>query len=145
MLEVRAIAASETWALRQAILRPHQSIAEMAFPGDDAPLTRHFGAFGEAGLVGIASVYREDLPERPGLAGWRLRAMAVKPEGRMRGTGASLVGACLECARSSGGKILWCNARENAMGFYSALGFECVRGPFDIPGIGPHFLLTLPL
>lgn len=145
MIEVRSLAASETWPLRQSQLRPHQTVSEMLYPGDLDDTTRHFGAFSSPELVGIASLYRETLPERPAVLGWRLRGMAVLPNHRRSRIGATLVDACLAHARSEGGGLLWCNARENALAFYGRLGFTSLKGPFEIPGIGPHFLLILPL
>ncbi len=141
MIEVRRLTASETWPLRQSQLRPHQTVQEMRYPGDDADATRHFGAWSDAELVGIASLYQEPLPEKPAVTGWRLRGMAVLPSQRRAGVGAKLVEACLDHARREGGGLIWCNARENALAFYASLGFTSLRGPFDLPGIGPHFLL----
>jgi predicted GNAT family N-acyltransferase len=117
----------------------------MIYPGDDLSETRHFGAWQAGTLVGIASLYKEALPERPGAQGWRLRGMAVEENLRRGGTGRRLVEACIAHGKSHGGGVLWCNARENALAFYRSLGFETLRGPYDIPGIGPHFLLALPL
>ncbi len=117
----------------------------MFFPGDDGAETIHFGAWESGALVGIASLYPEALTERPARAGWRLRGMAVEPALRRQGVGAELVRSCAQHARRKNGEILWCNARENALAFYGSLGFETIRGPFDIPGIGPHFLLSLEL
>jgi GNAT superfamily N-acetyltransferase len=144
-MRLTAIEASATWPLRQSILRPHQPLSEMEYPGDEAPSTRHFGAWKDERLMGIASLYREDLCDRPRVRGWRLRGMAVVPESRRLGVGASLVQACAAHAGSEGGELLWCNAREGALAFYRRLGFETLKGPFEIPGIGTHFVLTLPL
>ena len=66
--EVRVISAGETLSLRQTVLRPGRSIAAAQFSGDDAPATRHFGAFREERLINIASLFLADLPEQPGIA-----------------------------------------------------------------------------
>lgn len=113
----------------------------MNYPGDDAPTTRHFSAWDGKGIVGIASLYQENFEGEPQASGWRLRGMAVLPTVRRAGVGAKLVDQCLAHIREQRGALLWCNAREGALSFYRALHFGTVRGPFDIPGIGPHFLL----
>src|SRR5262249_51485474 len=78
--------AAETRPLRRSVLRPHQTEAELVYPGDDAPATLHLGAFLGASLVGVASLYREPPAGESGAGDWRLRGMAVAPE--LRGTGA---------------------------------------------------------
>lgn len=143
MISILPITAAQTWPLRHAILRPHQPLSEARFPGDDDPSTQHFGAVDAGTVVGIASIFAEALPDRPGPA-WRLRGMAVHPDYRRQGLGALLVKACAEQGQRKPGEVLWCNAREVALSFYHGLGFKTLSGPFDLPGIGPHFLLVLP-
>jgi len=40
---------------------------------------------------------------------------------------------------------LWCKARQNAVGFYKACGWNVVGEAFDIPGIGQHYKMELKL
>ncbi len=143
--EVRPISAADTRPLRQAILRPHQSIHELAFHGDDAPDTLHVGAFCNEQHVGVASVLRDPPPGEVGATFWRLRAMAVLPDLQRRGCGAALLEACLAHARKHDGKTLWCNARSSAAGFYRKFGFEICSEEFELPRIGPHFVMQRPI
>ena len=147
-LEIRPLAADDTRPLRQAILRPARPWAETAWPGDHDPDTRHFGAFDDGQLVAIASLYREDRPDhagrdRGGGDGWRLRGMATAVDARGRGAGRALLAACVAHAAANGGGELWCNARTPAMGFYAGAGFERVSDQFDVPGIGPHVVMSI--
>jgi GNAT superfamily N-acetyltransferase len=142
---VRIITAAETLPLRQAVLRPGRPIAAARFPGDDAPAARHFGAFRDGQLLGIASLYLAELPEQPGVAAWQLRGMATTPEARGMGFGRALVLACIAFARDNGARVLWCNARIAAAGFYRKLGFEILGERFEIPDVGPHFRMMLRL
>ncbi len=41
-----------------------------------------------------------------------------------------------------GRRLLWCNARVVALGFYTKLGLHTEGDEFDIPGIGPHYVMT---
>jgi GNAT superfamily N-acetyltransferase len=141
--EVRAITAEATWPLRLAVLRPGRPIEAARFPGDDAPTTRHFGAFREGCLLGIASLYLAEMPEQPGLPAFQLRGMATAPEARGLGLGRALVHACNAFTRENGARLLWCNARTGAVGFYRKLEFEIIGGKFEIPDVGPHFRMVL--
>ena len=141
-MEVRPVGPDDIRPLRHSILRPGQSWEETAYPGDGDPTTLHVGAFEDARLVGIASLYREARPGAPG-GGWRLRGMATAPEVRGRGAGRALLAACVAHVAANGGGELWCNARTPAAGFYAAAGFAVVSEEFDIPGIGPHVVMSL--
>lgn len=138
-VEVRPVTAAETWPLRLAVLRPHRPLAAAQFPGDDLPTTRHFGAFRGTALLGIASLFRAEFPDHPGVPALQLRGMATAPEVRGAGFGQALVGACVAYAREQPVKLLWCNARTSALGFYGKLGWEISGSEFDVPDVGPHF------
>lgn len=142
--EVRIIAAAETWPLRLAVLRPGRPIEAAQFPGDDMSTTRHFGAFRDGSLLGIASLYLAEMPDQPGLTAYQLRGMATAPEARGFGLGRALVHACIAFTRENGGQLLWCNARTVAVEFYRKLGFAVIGGEFKIPDVGPHFRMLLP-
>ncbi|MCC4797452.1 bifunctional GNAT family N-acetyltransferase/hotdog fold thioesterase [Enterovibrio norvegicus] len=53
----------------------------------------------------------------------QIRYMAVSPDYRKRGLGALILMALESLARQEGAKRLVCNAREDAIGFYSGNGF----------------------
>jgi GNAT superfamily N-acetyltransferase len=140
-LRVAAIAAAQTRPLRQRVLRPQQRADELVFPGDDAPHTVHLGGFLGQDLVAVASAYREPPPGEDNPGAFRLRGMAVEAPLQGRGHGGVLLDAVLEHARTRGGELLWCNARVDASAFYRSRGFAVDGAAFDIPGIGPHYLM----
>lgn len=139
LIEVRTITAAETWPLRLAVLRPQRPLSAAQFPGDDLPPTKHFGAFRDNNLLGIASLFLAEMSERPGASALQLRGMATAPAVRGAGFGRALVAASVAFARESGMNLIWCNARISAVGFYRKLGWEIVGTEFDIPDVGPHF------
>jgi GNAT superfamily N-acetyltransferase len=47
-----------------------------------------------------------------------------------------------ELAAEGGPRLLWCNARLGAVGFYERLGWTVVSDVFDIPTVGPHRIMT---
>ena len=139
-IEVRPITAEETVPLRHAILRAGLARETAIFPGDEAPTSRHFGAFAEGRLVGVATIHFVPLLDRPGLPpAYQVRGMATAEGARGQGIGRALLAACVAEATRSGGQFLWCNARTPAAGFYSRHGFETTGGIFDIPTAGPHY------
>jgi len=141
---IRSVSAEELRPLRHRVLRPSQAFEETVYPGDDLPGTIHLGSFdGDrtgAGIVGIASLYREG---RGDGAGWRLRGMATDPSVRGQGHGAAVLAACIDHVAASDGGELWCNARLPAVGFYERAGFDVVSEEFDVAGIGPHVVMAL--
>lgn len=142
---IRTISAADTHVLRRRVLRPHQPPAACAFPGDDAPDTVHFGAYRGGDLVGIASVYREPMTGHDDADHWRIRGMATEQSLRRRGFGKRLLHACTEHALANGGTLAWCTARSAARNFYAAAGFRTHGPEFELPEIGPHYLMAKPL
>lgn len=139
---IRPITAVETRPLRQRVLRPHQTLEELRYPGDDARDTIHFGAFAGEVLVAIASLYKEAPRDRDEPEAWRLRGMASAPEVRGGGYGGHILEACLAHARGRGGSFIWCNARVPVADFYRRYGFRVEGGVFDVAGIGPHVYMA---
>jgi len=146
---VRVVAADVVRPLRQKVLRPHQTLADQVYAGDDAPGAAHFAAFdADDAVIGIASITPEPYPGTGGPApgDWRIRGMATDPErGRGRGAGALLLRACVDHARAAGAARVWCNARSPVRGFYEREGFAVDGEEFALPAIGPHFLMWLAL
>lgn len=137
---VGPVPAEATFALRQRVLRPHQSIAEMALAGDDDAATLHLGAADETGqIVGTLRLEPVACPWFPERAdAWQLRGMATEPRHRGRGVGAELVAVAVRHVASRGGGLLWCNARIPAEAFYAGAGFVATDHRWDDPQIGPH-------
>lgn len=145
-LEIRTITAGETLDLRQSILRAGFPRETAIFPGDDAPASRHFGAFLDQRLVGVATIHfvpRLDVPDFD--PAYQLRGMATVEEMRGQGVGSALLAACVEEAKRHGAQWIWCNARTPAAGFYKRHGFEVQGGIFDVPMAGPHCRMFRPL
>lgn len=139
---VRPITPVQVRLLRHAVLRSFEPPERIIYHGDDAPDTLHAGAFQGDELVGIASVCREGMPAGREPGGWRLRGMATLPAVRGAGHGRELLEACFAHIRAQGGTLLWCNARVVALGFYEHLGFVAEGEVFEIPPIGPHYVMT---
>jgi len=142
-VEVRLCPVEEILPLRWEILRPGFPRESAIFAGDEEPGTFHVGAFLRGDLVGVASYYREPLPEKPELPNaWQLRGMATRPDVRGSGLGRAVLELGEREARARGGAFLWCNARVVAVGFYQRHGWETLGDQFEIPTVGSHFRMV---
>ena len=131
----------EIFQVRWDVLRPNRPREVACFPGDDAPETIHVGAF-DAGErnVGCATATRVDWQGEPA---WQLRGMGIVKDLQSGGVGRSLLAELEELVRhASPIRLIWCNAREEAVGFYEKQGWAVASERFMIEDVGPHFKMT---
>lgn len=122
------------WDLRGRVLRPGKAPEMWRFPEDESATTLHLGAFTpEEALIGILTLIENE--------GMQLRGMAVAPEAQGQGVGAALLKSAHAAAAERGFPSLWCNARAVAAGFYARAGWNVEGDSFDVPGIGPHYVM----
>jgi GNAT superfamily N-acetyltransferase len=140
---IRRLQAQETYSIRQRILRPGLPIEESRFAGDDDEGTIHLGAMREGELVCVASFLREAHAKFAGAVDpYRLRGMATLEAWQGRGAGAEVIFAGFALLLERDCALLWCNAREKAVRFYERLGLSIHSERFDLPGIGPHYVMA---
>ncbi|MCB1187214.1 GNAT family N-acetyltransferase [bacterium] len=142
---VREISARETWPVRHAVLRPGQPLSSCDYDIDSMPGSFHLGVFSGEQLVTIGSFYPDPHPELDGTSQYRLRGMATLHEQQGRGLGFLLLNDALARLRKLDCDMLWCNARVSAAGYYIKFGMQRIGEEFDIPNIGPHWLMYMRL
>jgi GNAT superfamily N-acetyltransferase len=136
-LVVRPIPIELTRPLRQAVLRPHETLEYLAsHEPDDAYAV---GVFSDDQLVAVGFIGVEG--QEPGA--WRVRGMATASEARGRGAGGKVLAALLDHATSHGARRVWCSARLRARPFYERAGFAVVSEEYDVPQTGPHYVMEL--
>jgi ribosomal protein S18 acetylase RimI-like enzyme len=133
---VRRVSPERTRALRQAVLRPHEAVEQMA--SAEAKESFAVGAFDEDELVAVGLIAPDGAP-----AGWRIRGMATAPVARGAGAGTAVLDALLRHAEAAGATRIWCNARTPARAFYERAGFRVISEEFELPMIGPHVVMEL--
>jgi len=133
--EVGPVDPAVTRPLRRRVLRPHESLEELA--SHEPPGVHAVGALDGGELIAVGFVCPDGEPGE-----WRVRGMATAPEYRGRGTGAAILEALVDHARAQGATRVWCNARTPALSLYARAGFEPESEEFDIPGIGPHVVMA---
>jgi len=144
-ITIEQVDAEATYALRLQELRQGRP-AEM--DGDDAPYALHLAARLDGDeIVGVVRLHPRDCPWRPGEGSWQLRGMATDPRVRGLGVGRALVAEGLARVAARGGDLVWCDARQGAVGFYQRIGFTIVTEPYDLRPVGPHqgMLIELPI
>jgi len=137
-LTVRPVPPAQTRALRQRILRPHQTVEELA--AHEPPGAFAVGAFDGDELIAVGFVGPEGEP-----GAWRVRGMATAEHARGRGAGKAVLDALVAHAAAHGATRVWCNARTPARSFYERAGFAVTSEEFELPDIGPHVVMELRL
>ncbi len=138
-------------SLRHRILLPDQPVKAVCFDGDRDMETWHFAVFpgpetdeptGEPVCCAsfIQQMYKGNVPA------WQLRGMATEPAYQGRGLGTLLLQwgekRLAEQPEYAYVDLLWCNARAPAVKFYEKNGWALASAVFEIPTVGPHYVMT---
>jgi GNAT superfamily N-acetyltransferase len=138
---IKFITADDVLPLRNEVLREGRlTLDECRFPGDDAEGAFHLGYYVGEALACIASFHPQEYTGYPGKA-YQLRGMATTEKHRSQGLGNQLVNFAIVYMRGQKVNYCWCNARKKAAMFYKSLGFEIISPEFEVPNIGPHYVM----
>jgi len=138
---IHSAKSSEVILLRHEVLRPHQTPNECHYDMDDLHETKHWKACNPADeIIGIITLFPENLKNEKNTLGYRIRGMAISPKAQGLGVGSALLEKAIADKDLDSKGYVWCNARSTAIGFYQKNGFEIVGEPFDVPGLGEHFI-----
>ncbi len=141
MIQIRKIAAAETYPLRHAILRQNEPIEKCVYPFDTDDSTLHFGLFENQSLIGVISVFETKKELFVDRKQFQIRGMAVLENHQKKGYGAALVQHAMTYLQKEQEFLIWFNARIIALGFYEKLGFEKIGTEFEIVPIGMHYIM----
>ena len=136
------ISSKKTYPLRLEVLWQHKnSLNECSLDIDDVESTFHVGALknGELVSVGTFLVQRNEKFEEK--YQYRLRAMATSPKVRGENFGKQVIDFALVELKNREVELLWCDAREVAIGFYEKMGFKTLGDFYEVPIIGKHKLM----
>ncbi len=138
---IKFINTADLLNVRNEVLRENRlTPKECRFQGDDAEGSFHLGYFDDATLVSIATFHRQNLTDYDG-SGYQLRGMATVESHQGKGLGSRLVDFAMACLKDRQVNYVWCNARKKAVRFYQNMGFEIISEEFEIPIIGPHYVM----
>jgi GNAT superfamily N-acetyltransferase len=131
---VQRVDARELYDLRRRILRKNDPEAIVDEPRDHEPTSVHFAGLLGDRVVVSASFYPTDAPVRTNLVSYQLRFMAVDADEQGHGYGAEVLTEAEDVLRNAGAEQLWANARDTALGFYTATGWETLPDSAHISG-----------
>ena len=94
------------------------------------------GVVAGGALVAVGFVAPDGEP-----GGWRIRGMATVAAARGKGAGSAVLEALLAHAAASGATRVWCNVRTPARSLYERAGLRAASEEFELPHIGPHFVM----
>jgi ribosomal protein S18 acetylase RimI-like enzyme len=106
--------------------------------GHEPPDSFAVGAYEGDALVGVGLVGPDGGP-----GAWRIRGMATEPAARGRGAGTAVLAALVAYAAEHGATRVWCNARIGARSLYERAGLHVVSEEFEVPKIGPHYVMEM--
>ncbi len=136
---VKPIPPSATYPLRHSVLWPHIALeTDCTIDIDQREDAVHLGAFLGKKLVSICSLFEMKSEKLEHQKQYRLRAMATHPDFRNQDVGRKLVEFAIDLLREKHYDILWCDAREVALGFYSKIGFRIQGDWYEVPHVGKH-------
>lgn len=140
---IKQIKAEETYPLRLSVLKTCEEYI-YHYQGDFDQTTQHFGAFIADELVGIVSLMQNDCPLFKGKQ-MQLRGMAVANNLHGKSIGAQLVNKVKLVCKQLKTDVLWCNAREKVIKFYTKQGFKIIGQSFNIEYVGMHYTMFVDL
>ena len=138
---VQEINAKETFLVRHLVLRQGKPIETCSFDGDNLSTTTHFGYFENEILIGVVSVFKNQNSLFKIDNQFQIRGMAVLEQHQKKGIGQKLIYICEKYVKENSGKLIWFNARINAVDFYKKINYDVVGASFEIKDIGAHFLM----
>lgn len=139
-ITVKKITPVETYIVRHPVLREGRPIEDCRFDHDDDTSTFHLGLYTKDELLGVVTFIKNNFEALKGTQ-YQLRGMAVLKPYQKRGLGNLLIEEGERLIKQRNGNLVWCNARENAVGFYKKNGFRIIGKPFLIPKIGLHYVM----
>lgn len=141
MLSIKKITTSETYLVRQEVLRTGKPIETCYFNGDNDTTTSHFGLFENDKIIGVVSVFQANCSLFKDDFQFQIRGMAILEKYQNKGLGEQLLIAAEKYCWEDKANLIWFNAREKAVSFYKKLEYSIIGPSFNIPDVGTHFVM----
>ena len=138
---IKIISSTEAYIVRHPVLRTGKPIESCFFDGDNYETTFHLGIFSKNKLVGVCSFFKNNHASIFEENQYQLRGMAVLKTFQKKGFGKIILNYGETLLKQKHTNIVWCNAREIAVNFYEKCGYKIISEPFNIKGIGKHYVM----
>lgn len=126
-LVIEQITAAVTWRLRQVVLYPAGTLADVMIDGDFE--ATHFGAYHDNNLIGVISLFAAG-------DGLQFRKFAVQADYQGKGVGTALLRRVFAYAKEWQIASIWCDARLSVVSYYERVGMRQEGNPFERNGLG---------
>ena len=140
MITIKEINATDTYAVRQPVLRNGKPIENCHFTGDDLPTTKHFGIQTDI-LIGVISLFENKNELFTNEVQFQIRGMAILEDFQGLGLGEKLISYSEKYITSEKNTLIWFNARVLAVGFYEKMNYQKKGNSFEIQDIGTHYVM----
>nr|WP_315173353.1 GNAT family N-acetyltransferase [uncultured Flavobacterium sp.] len=141
MYTIKKIEAEATFPVRHCVLRSGKPLSSCYFEGDKNEDTAHFEVFEKDEFLGIASFFAQKNIFFHQENQFQLRGMPILDQYQNKGLGKKILQSCELHLKENMVELIWFNARESAIGFYTSLGYNQEGVLFDSPDVGPHFIM----
>ncbi|MGO4906128.1 GNAT family N-acetyltransferase [Flavobacterium sp. W20_MBD1_R3] len=141
MKNIKQITALETFSIRHPVLRAEKPIESCHFDGDTLETTFHFGLYDSDNLLGVVSLFEAKNNLFTTEKQFQIRGMAVLKQHQKLGLGEKLIIHAEKQCSEQKQNLIWFNAREEAIGFYTKMGYQTKGLPFEIKGVGEHVVM----
>ena len=96
-------------------------------------------------MVNLSALLRctlKNIPILKSLTNTNFKEWQHLVEHQYKGLSSALLQVAFPIVKQNLCHLVWCNAREEAIGFYKKMGFEGIGDLFDIPPGGKHLLMV---
>lgn len=139
MIRIKKLKAEDTYSIRKEVLRKNMTLSH-EMKGDHDSDALHLGIYEGDKLVCIGSFMKAVRTDLSGQQ-FQLRGMATSDRAQGKGYGKLLLQKAEEILNDKGVDIIWCNARVVAIEFYKKMGYQLMSDIFEVPQIGPHYVM----
>jgi len=140
--EVKLIDANDTYLVRHPILRPEKPFETCVFHGDNLKTTIHIGLFIEKKIIGVCTFMKNNNTLFSNINQYQLRGMAILTPFQKKGYGNAILNFAEAILKKDNPVIIWCNARKFAIPFYEKNNYKKIGKPFNVAGIGVHYVMS---
>ena len=139
MIRIVKLKAEDTYSIRKEILRKNMTLSH-EMKGDFDSDALHLGIYELDKLVCIGSFMKAARTDLSGQQ-YQLRGMATSDGSQGKGYGKLLLQEAEAILKRKDIDIIWCNARVVAIDFYKKMGYQLMSEIFEVPQIGPHYVM----
>ena len=130
--------ATQLHLLRRDVMRPGMDISHVIYPEDTHPTVFNLGIQQDGKIVACVTGFQSTNPDLPQKVQYRLRALCVHPDYRLRGYARTLFQRAIDEAVARGAEAIWFTARVHLVDFYHSFGCTEYGEHFMIPNSCMH-------